>query len=99
MPMSRATARRERFAPSVARWRRAVVLISSIISARTRARIEAAVMVQSLARVPDQCKRTRAALLTLAVLSREHGTRWRAVLSLASRGGVRWHCTWLWARV
>src|SRR5215475_9798301 len=42
MPMSRATARSDRLAPSVARWRRATALISAIISARTRARIEAA---------------------------------------------------------
>src|SRR5262245_33197851 len=44
MPMSRATARSDRLAPSVSRWRRATALISPIISARTLARIDAAGM-------------------------------------------------------
>src|SRR5256714_245580 len=42
MPMSRATARSDRLAPSAARCCRATDLISSIISARTRARMELA---------------------------------------------------------
>src|SRR6187200_1410834 len=42
MPMSLATARSDRLAPSVASWRRATTLISSINSARTLARIEPA---------------------------------------------------------
>src|SRR5215475_12464206 len=46
--MSRATARSDRLAPSVARCRRAVALISSIICARTRARTEAARMARLL---------------------------------------------------
>src|SRR5437762_4872899 len=42
MLRSRATARRDRSGPSAARCRRATILISSVISARTRARIEPA---------------------------------------------------------
>jgi hypothetical protein len=56
--MSRATARSDRFAPSAARCSRATVLISSVISARTRARIEPAersVMDQIVAQIREHC--------------------------------------------
>src|SRR3954454_10813123 len=74
MPMSRVIARRDRLAPSAARWRRATALISSIISARTRARMEAAGMVRV-------SHKTRALLLTVRappvsiVLNRERCSR------------------------
>src|SRR5260370_28752169 len=54
MPMSRATARRDRLAPSVSRWRRAAALISSVISARTRARIDAAGMAKIIAHIRER---------------------------------------------
>ena len=61
MPMSRATARRDSAAPSLATCRRATCLISSIISARTLARIEPAAdalcsaMLQIIAHIREQC--------------------------------------------
>ena len=74
--MSRATARSDRFAPSVSRWRRATVLISSIISARTRARIEccrhskrllhtseSTALASARRHVADSCLQERAAAL------------------------------------
>src|SRR5215467_3428021 len=55
MPMSRATARSDRFAPSAARWRRATVLISSVISARIRALMDCAGMGKIIAHIREHC--------------------------------------------
>src|SRR5690349_1893970 len=71
-PRSRATASNDRLAPSLARRRRAIDLISSVISARTRARIDGALMrpmvsYESTAldipvRARDSCSQQRALL-------------------------------------
>src|SRR5687768_10967809 len=82
MPRSRATARSERLAPSAARWRRAVALISSIISARTRARSDGALIARSC-HIRERHADTRAVLLTgrpgswSISLVREHCSRFR----------------------
>src|SRR3981081_1071398 len=71
MPMSRATARSDRFAPSVARCRRAIALISLIISARTRARMDPAGIQLIVAHVREHCS-LRLRLKVTTVLEREH---------------------------
>src|SRR5260370_11444741 len=54
MTMSRASGRWDRWGPAVSRWRRAAALISSVISARTRARIDAAGMAKIIAHIREQ---------------------------------------------
>src|SRR5262249_13449324 len=102
MPRSRATARSDRLAaPPSARWRRAVDLISSVISARTRSRsrrgveggVDAGVGAGAGAEVGEDEERGEAAtdpVLQSAALdmkrrSEEHRTETRAVLSTRRR--------------
>ncbi len=76
--MSRATARSDRFAPSVSRCRRAIVLISPIISARTRARIEGAAITRLLHTFESTALASAHRSCATIGHNREHCSRYRA---------------------